>query len=226
MALDGTTAILETQLLPKEELYKRWDGATHEEIAGHFNKGELRAYERHKGPINGILWCKPGHVYYQDRMDYSNPGLYEYSDDYCDYFLLEDVVRCEIEHPEYIGNVTPESLGLVQSGNPESKTDWRDCNVIQDTESRPTLPDNLCRNNIVLVHDADGTICPPHMAALPLKIFFTEMPKPDDGDFYTSHDLMERYKLGPAEFVEYLMHHKDLFPHGVPEWFYIRTSHH
>jgi hypothetical protein len=66
MALDGTTAILETQLLPKEELYKRWFGATHEEIAGHFSNGELRAYEHHKGPINGIIWCKPGDVYYKN----------------------------------------------------------------------------------------------------------------------------------------------------------------
>ncbi|GAB1254112.1 hypothetical protein Defa_15990 [Desulfovibrio sp. TH_2024_36128] len=48
------------------------------------------------------------------------------------------------------------------------------------------------------------------------------MPKPDDGDFYTSNNLMERYKLGPAEFVEYLMQHKDLFSHGVLEWFYIQ----
>lgn len=114
MALNGTIAILEAQLIPKEELYKRWFGATHEEIAGHFNNDELHAYERHKGPINGIIWCKPGSVYYQDRHEYSNPGRYDYYDDSCDYFLLEDVVRCETEHPEYIGNVTPESLGLVQ----------------------------------------------------------------------------------------------------------------
>lgn len=117
MALDGTTAILETQLLPKEELYKRWFGATHEEIARHFTEGELCAYERHKGPINGIVWCKPGHVYYQSQVSYSNPDLYDYNDDSCDYFLLEDVVRCETDHPEYIGNVTPEGLGLVQTAS-------------------------------------------------------------------------------------------------------------
>lgn len=120
MALDGTTAILETQLLPKEDLYKRWIGATDEEIADHFDKGELRAYARHKGPINRIIWCKPGHVYYQSNVSYSDPNLYEYNDYYCDYFLLEDVVRCETEHPEYTGNVTPESLGLAQVGTPES----------------------------------------------------------------------------------------------------------
>lgn len=131
MALDGTIAILETQLLPKEQLYKRWIGATHEEIAGHFDKGELRAYERHKGPINRILWCKPGHVYYQDRGDYSNPGLYDYGDDYCDYFLLEDVMRCETEHPEYIGDVTPESLGLVQAGGSDAK---KNMTAFQDEE--------------------------------------------------------------------------------------------
>lgn len=33
---------------------------------------------------------------------------------------------------------------------------------------------------------------------------------------------MERYELGPAEFVEYLMSHKYLFPHGAPDWFYIQ----
>ncbi|MDL2317321.1 hypothetical protein LJC59_09710 [Desulfovibrio sp. OttesenSCG-928-A18] len=127
MALEGTTAILETQLLQKEELYKRWFGATHEEIARHFTVGELRVYERHKGPINGIIWCKPGHVYYQSQVSYSNPDLYDYNDDSCDYFLLEDVMRCETEHPEYTGNVTPESLGLIQdgeSGAPEEEPEY------------------------------------------------------------------------------------------------------
>lgn len=52
-------------------------------------------------------------------MNYSNPGLYEYSDEYCDYFLVEDVVRCESKHPEYTGNVTLESLGLLQASTPE-----------------------------------------------------------------------------------------------------------
>ena len=114
MALEGTIAILEAQLLRKEELYKRWTGATQEEIAEHFNKGELRVYERYKGPINSIIWCKPGNVYYRNSMSFANPSLYGYDDDSCDYFLLEDVVQCENEHPEYTGDITPESLGLVQ----------------------------------------------------------------------------------------------------------------
>ena len=117
MALEGTTAILETQLIPKEELDKRWFGATHEEIARLFIEGKLRAYKLPKGPINGIIWCKPGHVYYQSRMSYSNSDLYDYNDDLCDYFLREDVVRCETENPEYIGNVTPESLGRQQTAS-------------------------------------------------------------------------------------------------------------
>lgn len=117
MALEGTTAILESHLISKEDLYKKWFGATREEIAAHFNNGELRAYEYYKGPINGVIWCKPGNIYYQDRHDYSNSGIYEYNDDLCDYFLLEDVGRCEAEHPEYTGNITPEDLGLVQGGS-------------------------------------------------------------------------------------------------------------
>ncbi|MGD9576021.1 hypothetical protein [Desulfovibrio sp.] len=238
--IDGKFVFAEHQIIGKDHLYKRWFGATREEIARHFDKGELRAYEHYKGPINNVIWCNPGQIYYQSRQDYSNPGLYEYLDDQCSYFLLEDVLQCEKLHPEYIGNVSAEDLGLPDdpfkdvpftksppesSGEPlppVDKTDWRDCNIIQDFESRPKISDSLCRNNLVLAFDADGTTCPPELATLPLKIFFTEMPKPDDGDFYTSNNLMERYKLGPAEFVEYLMQHKDLFPHGVPEWFYIQ----
>jgi hypothetical protein len=45
--------------------------------------------------------------------------MYYYSYDSCDYFLIEDVVRCETENPEYIGNVTPESLGLAQGESPK-----------------------------------------------------------------------------------------------------------
>lgn len=104
----------------------------------------------------------------------------------------------------------------------DGKMDRKSYNSIQAVELGSTVSDDLYRNNIVLAHDVDGKICPPHMATFPLKIFFTEIPKPDSGDFYTSHDLMERYKLGPAEFVEYLILHKELFPHGVPDWFYIQ----
>lgn len=117
----------ERQLIKKEDLYKRWFGATDEEIVKHFDTGELRAYEHYKGPINGVVWCIPGQIYYQDRHDYSNPGVYEYRDNHCSYFLLTDVVRCETEHPEYTGNVTPESLGLVQdgaSGAPEEEPEY------------------------------------------------------------------------------------------------------
>lgn len=111
---------MEYQLIKKEDLYKRWVGATHEEIAKHFEEGEIRAYEYYKGPINNIIWCTSGHIYYQERHDYSNSGLYEYDDEQCSYFLLADVVRCEANHPEYIGNITPESLGLLQGGMPEN----------------------------------------------------------------------------------------------------------
>ena len=104
----------EHQLIKKEDLYKRWTGATDEEIAAHVENGELGAFRYYKGPINGIVWCTFGTVYYRDQVDWSNPDLYDYNDQYCDFFLLEDVERCEAEHPEYIGNVTPESLGLVQ----------------------------------------------------------------------------------------------------------------
>ena len=114
MALEGTIAILEKDLLPKEDLYKRWIGATPEEIAAHFEKGELQAYARYKGPINGVIWCKPGYISYRDCQDYLNPSLSEFHDEYCDYFLLQNVNQCESAHPEYLGNITPEGLGLGQ----------------------------------------------------------------------------------------------------------------
>ena len=114
MAHKNTIPILESQLLSKENFYERWFGATEEEIAEHVHKGELHAYERYKGPINGVIWCKPAMVYYCERQDYSNSGLYDYVDDFCDYFLIEDMEKCEAAHPEYTGNITPESLGLVQ----------------------------------------------------------------------------------------------------------------
>lgn len=117
--VDGKFVFTEHQLIAKKDLYERWVGAIDEEIAKHFNEGELRVYEHYKGPINGIIWCKPGGIYYQDRHDYSNPGAYDYNDDSCDYFLVEDVVHRETEHPEYIGNVTPESLGLTQANSQE-----------------------------------------------------------------------------------------------------------
>lgn len=103
------------QLIKKEDLYKRWFGATHEEIAMRFDGSELRAYGHYKGPINDIIWCKPGYIYFHDNQDLSNPGLYEFIDEQCDYFLLEDVERCEAKYPEYVGNITKESLGLVQN---------------------------------------------------------------------------------------------------------------
>lgn len=114
MALEGTIAILEKDLLPKEDLYKRWIGATPEEVAAHFEKGELQAYARYKGPINGVIWCKPGYISYRDCQDYLNPSLSEFHDEYCDYFLLQNVNQCEFAHPEYIGDVTLEGLGLGQ----------------------------------------------------------------------------------------------------------------
>lgn len=117
----------ERQLIKKEDLYKRWFGATHEEIFLHFDKGELRAYKHYKGPINDVVWCNPGQIYYQDKHYYSHPDLYEYHDDQCSYFLLADVVSCETKHPEYTGNVTPENLGLIQdetSGAPAEEPEY------------------------------------------------------------------------------------------------------
>lgn len=136
--IDGKFVFTEHQLIKKEDLYKKWFGATHEEIAAHFNNGELRAYGHYKGPINGVIWCKPGNIYYQDRHDCSNPGLYDYNDDLCDYFLLEDVGRCEAEHPEYAGNITPEDLGLVQgesSNEPQGKPEYIPVENLQKTAS-------------------------------------------------------------------------------------------
>lgn len=119
--IDGKFVFSEHQLIGKDYLYKRWIGATQEEITNLFNAGKLRAYEFYKGPINGVLWCKLGHIYYQSRNDYTSPSLYEYDDNCCDYFLLEDVVQCEAAHPEYVGNVTPQSLGLEQSNPPHEE---------------------------------------------------------------------------------------------------------
>ena len=112
MALEGTEPILEAQLLPKKNLYKRWIGATLEEIAIHVHKGELHAYEIYKGPINGIIWCKKGYIHYDSNISYSDPHLYSYDDESCDYFLLEDITRLENQYPEYIGNISPKSLGI------------------------------------------------------------------------------------------------------------------
>lgn len=90
-------------------------------------------------------------------LEFPAPSLGLIHDDQCSYFLLEDVLQCEKLHPEYIGNVSAEDLGLPDApfkdvpftkSPPESsgaplppvdKTDWRDCNIIQDVESRPKI---------------------------------------------------------------------------------------
>ena len=128
------------------------------------------------------------------------------------FFNSDDIEAYEVLYPELLWPVAAEG------SSPSEKTDWNDCSVIQDFESLPSISDSLCRQNIVLAIDADGSTCPPHLATLPLKIFFTEMPKPDEGEYYTSADLMERYKLSPAEFVNYLATHEDLYPYGVPDY--------
>lgn len=114
MALEDIKPMLEKELLPKEDLYKRWFGATREEIAKHCDKGELHAYKLYKGPIKGAIWCKPGHVIYRDLQSFLNPDISEFNDEGCDFFLLQDVKACEAVHPEYLGNFTIESLGLEQ----------------------------------------------------------------------------------------------------------------
>ncbi len=119
--IDGKFVFAEHQLIAKEDLYKRWVGATDEEIAAHFDSGELRAYKRYKGPINGVIWCIPGHISYQRIQDFLNPDLYEFHDTDCDYFLLKDAEKCDAGHPEYTGNITPEGLGLAQSDAQEQK---------------------------------------------------------------------------------------------------------
>lgn len=205
-----------------EALLKRWKGI---EIAGekfdfqtidNFVRGcQITAYDRKDWVIvNGHKeWRgqKRAPVLGLNGSDPFNPGV----DIIFDQQEIGDIERRMFPSGERPGQGTAE-------GSTAGKTDWRDCNVILDIESQPSISASLCRNNLVLAHDADGTICPPKLAAFPLKIFFTEMPRPDEGDFYSSHDLMERYELGPAEFVEYLMSHKDLFPHGVQDWFYIQ----
>lgn len=45
-------------------------------------------------------------------LEFPAPSLGLIHDDQCSYFLLEDVLQCEKLHPEYIGNVSAEDLGL------------------------------------------------------------------------------------------------------------------
>ena len=114
MTLEGTKPIPEIDLLPKEDLFKRWIGASSEAIAAHVEKDELHAYKLDEGPIMGVVWCKPGHVTSRNLQNFLNRDQFEFNDGDCDFFLLQDVKDCEAVHPEYLGTVTIESLGLEQ----------------------------------------------------------------------------------------------------------------
>lgn len=226
MVLENRVSFKVEQLINKVTLEDRWPHATEAEIYDLHKQDKLRVFSYLKGPINGVLFCTPSSIGCWNN---------EYDFEYFDYYLMDDVLACEEQYPDFQGNIeaAPHDMSDIENWgkagctvkkvgkiDDTGKTDWRDCSAIQDGESLPQISDTLCRNNFVLAQDADGTICPPELASFPLKIFFTEMPRPDDGDYYTSHDLMERYKLGPAEFVEYLARHEDLYPYGVPDYIF------
>ena len=113
-----------------------------------------------------------------------------------DFLNIDDIEVYEANHPEIL-------WGHAQD-------------VVLPREKK----DELYRKFIALSYDIDGSVCSPEQAAFPMKIFFTEIPEPNEGEYYPASVLMERYNLGPADFVEYLLAHKDLFPHGVEDWFY------
>lgn len=98
MAKEGTIAIKLEDLLPYKELRHRWLGATTEEIAYHTQKGELRAYSKYKGPIQGVVWCE------NSQLDFKGIP---------DFVLKEDVAKLEQKNPEYIGKFSESNLPLA-----------------------------------------------------------------------------------------------------------------
>lgn len=108
MAKKGTIAIKFDDLLPYRDLLNRWIGATKEEIAHHSQRGELRAYSKYKGPIQGIVWCENKTLY----MSEFNPQHIDV-DTLPDFVLKEDVARLEQENPEYIGKFLQNDLSIA-----------------------------------------------------------------------------------------------------------------
>lgn len=104
MVLEERVSFRESQLIKKAELYKRWacepyvtePHTTIEEIEELCENGSLRTFSHIKGPIKGIIYCL--HVAGVNSFD----GIFY--DEHVSYFLLEDVERCEKQHPDFLGN--------------------------------------------------------------------------------------------------------------------------
>lgn len=104
MVLKERVMFREDQLVKTGDLYRRWacepfasePNTTIEELTELCDDGSLRAYAHVKGPIKGIVYCVPtnGIHFFEGQL----------LDEHVDYFLLEDVKRCEEKHPDFLGN--------------------------------------------------------------------------------------------------------------------------
>lgn len=95
-----------------------------------------------------------------------------------------------------------------------------DHNICSEVQNSCSNNNDIYRDNIFLAIDFNGDVLPVSQAFSPKKVFITTIPKPEKGEYYSADDLMHRYQLSPANFLEYLSQHKELYPYGITEDFY------
>lgn len=116
MVLKERVMFREDQLVKTGDLYRRWacepfvpeHHTTIEELSELCDDGSLRTYSHVKGPIKGMIYCIPTNgIQLFDG--------HQIMDEHVDYFLLEDVKRCEKKHPDFLGNPTIGNAPLMKT---------------------------------------------------------------------------------------------------------------